>query len=368
MRRIISKVLIAGTVILLLTTLCFAQDSSRIIILSSIVGTSIEPEERDYYKLFQSYDDFNEAVIYQGADSLFYYKITFFKDGSLKDTTFKISYGLMINWAGRIEYFEILKKGDLKFKSASITLHYANGEIVKTPKPYKNKLQTSGSFFFKRIPLNDKKLDHEKLIKKDFQLGVSFGVVHNSSTFDGLGDVFNLLEENIPEDPYVVEKTNFTFKATPLLSIGVLALYKNMIMGEIEYSLSIKNNDYSNLDYGSFIVSISYLFQFSQTILPYLSAGYMGYNFEVVKNYSVIVNDRNGRLESITLNGNAKGPVFGLGIIFNIAPMVNVNLFGRYKILGNPKVIQDNRQNLSDFETNVDANGFEIGATFIFKY
>jgi len=366
MEKLVSKVLIVGTLILFQSSLCFAQDSSRIIILSSRVGTSIDSEERDYYRLFQSYDDFNEAVIYQGTDSLFYYKITLLKDGSLKDTTFKISYKLMINWAGRIKYFELLKKGDLKFKTSSITLHYANGEIVKTPKPYKNKLEIIGSI--KRIPLSDKKLDHEKLIKKDFQLGVSFGVVQNLATFDGLGDVFNLLEKNIPEDPYVVEKTNFTFNATPLFRIGILGLYKNMIMGEIEYSSSIKNNDYSNLDYGSFIVSVSYLYQFSQTVLPYLSAGYMGYNFEVVKNYSVIVNDSNGRLESITLNGNAKGPVFGLGIIFNIAPMVNVNLFGRYKILGNPKVIQDNRQNLSDFETNVDANGFEIGATFIFKY
>ena len=367
MGNLVSKVLIAGTVILFQTTLCFAQDSSQIIILSSKVGTSIDSEARDYYKLFQAYDDFNEAVIFRDTDSLFYYKITFFKDGSLKDTTIKVSYGLMINWAGRIEYFELLKKGDYKLDPSSITLRYANGEIVQIPGADKKKLRTSGYYFLKRIPLNEKKLDNEKLIEKDFQLGVSFGVMHNSATFDGLGNVFNLLEEKIPEEPYTIQKSEFSFNATPSFIIGILGLYKNMIMGEIEYSFSIHDNDYSNLNYGAFIISISYLFQFSRTVLPYLSAGYMGYDFEVVKNYGEIVRNGYGRLESITLNGNAKGPVFGLGVIFNITNEFNINLFGRYKVLGNPKVNPNQYYISSDFETNIDANGFEIGVKIIFK-
>ena len=367
MKKLVFKMLIVGMVILFQTTLCFAQDSSKIIILSSKVGTSIDSEERDYYKLFQTYDDFNEAVIYQGTDSLFYYKITFFEDGSLKDTTFIISYGLMINWAGRIEHFELLKKGDYKLDPASITLRYANGEIVQVPAADKNKFQISGYNFLKRIPLNEKKLDSEKLIHKEFEIGVSFGFIYNSATFDGLGNVFNLLEEKIPDDSHVIQKSDYTFNATPLFSIGILGLYKNMILGEFEYSLSIHDNDYSTLNYGSFLISVSYLFQFSQSVLPYLSAGYMGYDFEVVKDYGVIVRGTNGRLESITLNGNAKGPVFGLGVIFNIAPRVNINLFGRYKVLGNPKAKPSQYYNPSDFETNIDANGFEIGVKLILK-
>ena len=368
MGKLVSKMLIAGIVILFQTTLCFAQDSSKIIILSSKVGTSIDSEERDYYKLFQSYDDFNEAVIYQGTDSLFYYRIILFKDGSLKVTTIEISYGLMINWAGKIEFYELLIKGDYKLDHASITLRYANGEIVQIPTTNKKRFQTSGYYFLERIPLNEKKFDNEKLIQKDFELGVSLGIVHNSSTFDGLGNVFNLLEEKIPEDPYIIQKSDYAFNATPLYSIGILGLYKKKIMGEIEYSFCINDNDYSKLDYGSFIVSVSYLFQFSKMFLPYISAGYMGYNFDVVKGYGrVIVNDRDGRLVTITLNGNAKGPVFGLGIIFNITRMLNVNLFGRYKVLGNPTVKKSEYYNSSDFETNIDANGFEIGVKLIFK-
>ncbi len=367
MGKLVSKMLIAGIVILFQTTLCFAQDSSKIIILSSKVGASIDSEEHDYYKLFQTYDDFTEAVIYQGIDSLFYYRITFLKDGSLKDTTIEISYGLMINWAGKIEHFELLIKGDYRLDPASVTLRYANGKIVRIPAADKKKFQTSGNYFYKRIPLNEKKLDTEKLIQKDFELGVSFGIVYNSATFDGLGNVFNLLEEKIPEEPYTIQKSNYTFNATPLFSIGILGLYKNMIIGEFEYSFSIHDNDYSTLNYGSFIVSFSYLFQFSQTVLPYLSAGYMGYDFKVVKNYGTIVRGRAGRLESITLNGKANGPIFGLGVIFNITNKFNINLFGRYKILGNPQVKESQYYNPSDFETNVDANGFEIGVKLIVK-
>jgi hypothetical protein len=145
-----------------------------------------------------------------------------------------------------------------------------------------------------------------------------------------------------------------------------MVIFRNTIIGELEYSLSLHNNNYSNLDYKTFAISFSYVIPLLKNPYPYVTLGYSASKFSVIKNYNVRVNDRQGTLESITLDGNANGFKFSIGLMYNITSKFGVGLFANYKFYPEVKVNQQSNLQIEDIP-KVDLKGIELGISLYLR-
>ena len=117
---------------------------------------------------------------------------------------------------------ESKKKGETNFNIQNVELKFADGKDVKNLALEQSRIILDNKkplLNLRKLPINRLDLDYSEIIERDFTMGLSAGIIYNSAKFDGLSKIFNVLEENIPEAPYKIPKSNFTFKASPLISI-----------------------------------------------------------------------------------------------------------------------------------------------------
>ena len=79
-----------------------------------------------------------------------------------------------------------------------------------------------------------------------------------------------------------------------------------------------------------------------------------------------IVNDSQGSLESITLDGNAKGLKTSIGLIYNLNRNIGVNIWGSYKFYPKVEVNQSSNYFIQNAPIT-DINGFEIGLSIYLR-
>ena len=349
--------------------LCYAQDSIKIVILSKDVGSVVDSEERKEFNIFPTYNEnFISAYFYQSADSQYYCNLKLLSDGAVKDSILKFNYFSIRNVAVKIQYQESQKLGETDFKFENVVLVFVDGSEAKDiPKKQSNLVfeEKKPKSTVQILPINRAEMDYSELIEKNFVAGISAGIVHNTADFDGLKEIFNILEENIPEDPYQIPKSNLSFKASPLYRFSSLIIYKKHFMLDIVYVISPSTNELSSFEYESFSGSLSYLIPILRNLSPYISLGYSASKFIASNHYGNPVNDRQGTLESITLEGNIKGLMTSLGILFNISQKFGINLLGNYKFYSDVSV---NSQYYDSGQTipSVDARGFEFGLSIYF--
>lgn len=355
-------------VFLMITSISYAQDSSKIVILSKDVGAVIDLDERNNFGFFQPFkENFIDAVIYLNPDSQYYCKVRYKSGELLKDSLVAYNYGSIRNMAIKVQYMESQKIGKTDFDLRNdVELKFADGEEVK------NIITTDGIKTIseltpkKNLPLYKLNSNYSQFIESDFEIGLSAGLIYNTTKFEGLNRLFNLLEEDIPEDPYEVEKSNNSYDATPLWRFSSIIIYRKTIMGEIDYAFGVNNSTNTKFDYQSLSFSLSYLIQILENLAPYLSIGYSGAKFKVVKNYGVQVNNNSGTLESITFHGITKGMKGSFGILYNVSKNLCINLLGSYKFFPKAELNQGSIPSLQS-NTNVDMNGFEVGFGIIIK-
>lgn len=354
-----------------LVSFSYAQDSSKIIILSKDIGMIVDSEEKKEYAILTGFDEnFISAFYYLSSDNKYYCNIKLKHGDSIKDSILNLNYASIRNTAARVQALEKRKKGDQNFNVENVELIFANGKDVKNLDYEQNKIkieEINSLSSYRKLPTNRLDLNYEEIIARDFKFGLSIGIVYNSATFDGLDKIFNLLEENIPEEPYEIPSSSYTFSASPLFRFSSMLIYRNTIIGEIEYSLSFHDPDYSNLDYKTFAISFSYVIPIFKNPYPYVTLGYSASKFTVVKNYNVLVNDNYGRLESITLDGNAKGFKFSLGLMYDFTSTSGVNFYTNYNFYPEVEVNQKESLQIHDIPT-VDINGVEVGISLYLKF
>lgn len=353
------------TVLVIAASFNYAQDSSKIIILSNDVGLIVDSVERNEYKILPLFEDnFISAFFYMGSDNQYYCNVKLQSGNFVKDSVINLNYFSIRNTAVRIQNLESQKRGDKSFNIQNVELKFADSKEVKNLTYEQNKIKIENTN--SQLPTNKLDLDYATIIGRDFEFGLSAGIVYNSATFDGLNKIFNLLEENIPEEPYNIPLSAYTFSASPLFRFSSIVIFKNSLIGEVEYSLSKRNNVYSNLDYKTFAISFSYVIPLLKNPYPFVTLGYSASKFTVVKNYNALVNDRQGRLESITLDGNAKGFNISLGLMYNLISEFGVSLYANYKFYPEINVNQQVFWQIQNLP-KVDLKGIELGMSLYLR-
>jgi hypothetical protein len=124
-----SKMLIIVTVLLTLSWLklsLFAQDNLKVLTLSDRVGSEITREERDLFNLFQEYNDFYSAIIYEKDEKLCEVIISRKENETVSDTVVTISKRYFFRLQDFVNNYESFKAGEYTFSNLSDGSQMAN--------------------------------------------------------------------------------------------------------------------------------------------------------------------------------------------------------------------------------------------------
>ncbi len=110
-----------------------AQES-RIVVLSKKVGTEIDKDERNTYRLFPEMKGFHSASVRHAGDSSF---VLFFRlddgAGGFRDSLERVSFRSVSMLAEKIDYHDSLMNGRYVPGTGVVQLHYADGSAVVVP-------------------------------------------------------------------------------------------------------------------------------------------------------------------------------------------------------------------------------------------
>ena len=359
-------------ILLAISTLHLAQDSSKIIILSDEAGFLIDAEEKEEYGIIPKFgDEFIHAFFYLDTDKKYYCKARLKSGDSFKDSVLTYSYTSIKSIAMRIQYKEKQKKGNSDININDFELKFADGEtarnLVKSSSSARIEEIIKNNSSTGKLPLAETDSDYSQFVKKNLELGLGIGIIINAYNFQDLSQIFYSIAKNVVKEPDKVSESDFTINSFPLFSFSSIFIIKNTVLGEIEYSLGSTSGASSSFDYNSFSLSLSYLFSLHRNLLPYLSVGYSSFNFYAEQNYGLSINDDSVRkLESISLDGAGKDMKLSIGLIYKLTDFTSINLFGSYRLIS---TIEVNNQHQSDIinDMNFDMKGYEIGLKVLFQ-
>ncbi len=86
--------------------LSHSQEEGKVVIISEKVGEVIDRQERDTYRLFQSFIDFHSATFYMLPDTTYEIHITYIEKGAQKTQIMRISKPEINNYINAIDYFD----------------------------------------------------------------------------------------------------------------------------------------------------------------------------------------------------------------------------------------------------------------------
>ncbi len=364
----LSKLNFVILIFLILTSLIYTQEISKIIILGESVGTTLDAGERDEYSIFSRFgDDFKSAIFFLAPDSNFYCRVTFKSDNTERDSTFGLSYISIKTIAARIQYRENLQT---EFNIENVVLKYADGRSIEEATPSLANYaiaQDLVPLYKRNLPTQKLDLDHRALLGRNVRFGLSAGMVLNTVNFDGLLKIVNLIEEKIPEEGYTIPKTEGDFSASTLIRFSSFFLIKDRFTGEIEYAFNIHREDYHNPDYKYFSVLFGYQFPLNSSFTPYIKLGFTSIYFGFERFYNLIqVNSNGARLEAITVDGNAKGFKVSGGTLLNLTYSFGINLFIEYNSLSNIKVVNSHYTG-STVSPSVNIDNFTFGFSLLIR-
>lgn len=378
-KKSILSFLISLTVITSTTTL--AQDSTKIILLSERIGPIVDVEERNNYEILPNFKkNFMSAIYYLSDDSLFYCKVRLKAEDAYQDTIIRLSYNSTRNTAFRVQVKESKYSGKTSLNPDDIQLRYANDELVEnTGKILEKNVLASGKNITqtnkektkwniplqKLLPIKRSGDNFSDLIKSKNKVGVSAGILFRNIISDRLNDIFNLLEENIPEHGYHIPISSLSFNSNPIFRFSTFFIITNNYLLEFEYLFNGQKNEREYFNYQAFSAMFGYLVPIKPTLLSYVTLAYSGVEFNAFNKYDIEVDDRQGFLEYIRLNGIANGIKLSCGLKYNFSSKVGIDFRAGYNYFPSLE-IDVAGYDLYNKPVSVNINGLEFGLNLCF--
>ena len=248
-----------SVILLLSISFSFAQEGEKPFIVSPLIGDTLSLEERDYYNLLPTIEDFQWAVFYLNPDSTLDAKVTYDKNSSLQDTIINNyrslrSLVLHLNAAENPESMNPIKNED--YAGNEVSVIYTNGKKISG-----NLLSaTASSLIIYSTSCNQDEIDIscatlirpadlEKFIaKSDFNLGrILYPVVLGIASMIIYNNSLNPEDKNLDN---MMENT-LTIMAVgiggSLVGFGLSYAVPLKISSEEEYSAPINEDDIEGL-------------------------------------------------------------------------------------------------------------------------
>ena len=163
----------------------------RLVVVSPHVGAVIDAFERTNYRMFQSIKNFHSASFYQAPDSTMWVAVRLTSpDGNFRDSTFVISFEVLLQYAEMIDHWKELLRGGYRLGSSQPSILYEDGTVVHRPSfAFSTTNTRTRRFSSESLPLasNSKGLPRPKwqTIHLDLAVGISTVDFSNMNKFVG---------------------------------------------------------------------------------------------------------------------------------------------------------------------------------------
>lgn len=309
----------------------YATDSSLVIITSPRVGAVIDKNEREYYRVFMSIQNFVSASFIYFPDSGFYARINYQKiDGTMADVLIQFSQPALFRFAERINHFEELVKGEYQMGRDTVILQFVGGKEITSDSVMKRALPMEKSLWsVDSLPFN-----RNVIIKTEprfpqwyFEIAIST----YSPNFSSLNEPYDAIEKSFRETGASIPHKDPKFMMSPLIwfSLKVQILPKSALL--FETAKNIAGTDAFTA------VSFSYLYYpdvfHSTTIYPYLSGGIGRYYFSGSVRYDALLDDNYHYLDEVRSKGGAYGVTMLAGIEVRSQSGVGAGIFINYLLM-----------------------------------
>ena len=195
MRRNKLLIVIAGLTFLLPAGRLFGQNEDKVVILSPRVGETIDASERSRFKLFQTVENFYEAILYRRPAGSYYARITLrARDGAERDTTIQYSERYLLLMTEQIDHFEELTKGQYKIGDKPATFRIIDDRGEEDIVSGEQKYRKDGPDL---LPFAGKT---DRLDRQSYpQLAIGISLSTYSPDFSGLSQALTAIEEKYRE-------------------------------------------------------------------------------------------------------------------------------------------------------------------------
>jgi len=333
-----------------------AQDSIRIIILSTKVSEVIDKNESEQYEIFKQYKNFSKVFFYKTIKDEYYGNFSIVQpDGSTKDTIIRYAEYILFSLAEKIENFEKIQAGDYEWgQNPPKLIIKGEGEITFQDFLLKEK-EIKNSLY--KIELDTfRKQDNliEIVTYPKFSAGVGLGIY--DPNFDNLKNAFYLLERQLEEEGYSFDHhydDNFTVNPLLYLFLKIEFIKRFELLFEI-------SDSFSDIDFKSVLISLLYNYQvFNETpLFACIGAGAGSYYFSLKKEYYISLKN-GGTLESINAEGGKFVSNISVGIKYEFTKSLDISLFGNYVFVPKMETIIETGD-----KTAVELKGFSSSLRF----
>jgi opacity protein-like surface antigen len=288
--------------------MCFAvgasaQDGSKLIIISPRVGSEIDGQERENFKLFQDFKDFTRAIFYLSPDSTYICLIEIPTATGAKDTLIPCSKRYLLRLAEWINHYEAFVVGEHKMGDSRTTLQVIGGNEIADDRIIQGKGQTEKFLWRDVLPFasTEDGQDSEEYPNWDFGVGLS----SYAPDFNQLNGAYSAIESRYRRPNFPIARVDPDFR------IPALVWYSIKVGFSFRSALLLETARNVGGDVGFTAVSASYLyypdFFERKSVRPYVGGGIGKYYFSGTVRHGEPIDLNSQFLDEIKSEGGSTG-------------------------------------------------------------
>lgn len=305
-----------------------AQDSVQVVILSQRTGLYIEPEERSYYNLFST--DNNFVLAYFTRDSVDSYTavITWQNDKGLQERKVKIKKMSLLNFGERINNYEKIKAKNYTMGENRVEPEFV--WVKKSDIDNKIKELTGKTIDYPLLKAPD--TDYANLFKHYPRFGISAGSAYTNFKFDELNSLTDKIDNHFKAKGYDVHPLETDYNLGSILRFKGIVEFTADLSAVLMLDYNIINED---IKYNA--VTLMGLYSFTglmNNFVPFAGLGYTRNNFNINVDYgSTIIDTLQGMLEAVIVDGGTEGLIAEAGIKALIGNSFSIGIAADYYFL-----------------------------------
>jgi hypothetical protein len=325
MRKKIFLTMLIGLALLSIPKRVLAQDSDKVVIMSSRVGAVIDAAERDRFRLFPQIEGFKQAVVCKTPNNTYYIVIiSVTPEGKAKETTVGYRESDLLTLAEQIDHFEDLQKGIYRMGQEPAALRVVGPQAEAITKPPGQQLETlkvvdrQGQVVEQQPDLLPFSLKTAEPPLEIFpQLGVGVGISSSSQDLGGIARAFNAIEEKYRKQGYTIIHKSLNLDPPSLLRYTLALRFSPSLTLLVDAGKSLETEVQLKT------VSASALYYFGvfeqRWLRPFAGGGIVFSHFSFEKEYGDRISPIQSRgvynyLESISTEGGNTGFMLAAGV------------------------------------------------------
>ena len=324
------KIIFLSALLTILTFPCplRAQDSVDVVVISKQIGRFINLSERNYFRLFPSYENFQLAYFTRDSADAYSIHVYHRDEKGLQQKDMPVKKTVLLTAGEKIDNYDKVIKGSYTTGSNPDELRF----IRISRNEIENELEKQPKYNYNYSLVGESETDYKQFFPRKSWFNFSAGLTFTNFDFDELHNLTDQIDSYFNAREYSAHAMKSDYQVGPFYRFrGTFELTQNLsvaiIIDENFKSQSIK--------YDAVTIMGSYSFtDLLDKFVPFAGLGYTKNNFSTVIKYNnAEIDTMQGRLQSVSVDGGTKGFIAEAGIKFLLTDYFNIGIAADYYFL-----------------------------------